>query len=815
MFLFPSFLCLNPRFRLGMPNRAFSLVVLLVVSCGVGFSQNQKNVLTGRVLDDSGATIGGAKVRLIQKTIGFEKTVLTDGSGLFVFEQVQPNDYVLTVMADHFAPSRQQVSVKEGTTATSIEVMLHPGTFSQDITEVTARIAGNPETIERIPGAVEILDQKTLESSRLFNFNEALRKVTGLNVREEEGFGLRPNIGIRGLNPTRSTKVLLLEDGIPLTYAPYGDNASYYHPPVERYESIEVLKGSGQIVYGPVTVGGVLNYVTPMPPGKRSGTVTLTGGNRDYFNGNINYGWNWRNTGFYFDYLRKQGEGARVNIRHGLNDLLFKSVTTFNSRNSLTLKGNFFNEDSQVTYSGLRLDEYLKDPRSNPFLNDRLDFKRLGFSATHSALLTDQLVLSTSFYVQGFFRDWWRQASNSGQRPNDAADPKCGGIANLYTTCGNEGRLRDYSTVGVAPQFRFSHRLFGIRNEADFGVRLHFEKQDREQQNGDTPTARSGLVVERNIRNNQAYSGFIQNRFILGNLTISPGLRIERVLFERTNRLANNGAGVTGRTDLTQVIPGLGVSYNFKNNLTVFAGVHRGFAPPRTEDVVSNTGGVVDLEPELSWNYEAGFRSLPTPGVRLEASYFRMDYENQIIAASLAGGVGATLTNGGKTLHQGGELSGRLDSGTLFKSAHNVYVRGNLTFVKDAKFVGTRFSNVAGFTTVQVTGNRLPYAPETLATVGFGYSYSKGVEVFAEAVHTGDQFGDDLNTVVSSADGQRGLIPASTIWNATLNYRAEALRTTFFVTCKNLLDDTFIVDRARGILPSSPRLIQAGLKYRF
>ncbi len=92
----------------------------------------------------------------------------------------------------------------------------------------------------------------------MFNFSEALRKVSGVNVRDEEGFGLRPNIGIRGTNPTRSTKILLLEDGVPLAYAPYGDNASYYHPPVERFESIEILKGAGQIEYGPVTVAGAL-----------------------------------------------------------------------------------------------------------------------------------------------------------------------------------------------------------------------------------------------------------------------------------------------------------------------------------------------------------------------------------------------------------------------------------------------------------------------------------------------------------------------------------------------------------------------------
>ena len=113
---------------------------------------------------------------------------------------------------------------------------------------------------------------------------EALRKAAGINVRDEEGFGLRPNIGLRGLNPTRSTKMLLLEDGIPLAYAPYGDNASYYHPPIDRFDRIEILKGAAVNQYGPQTVGGVINYITPTPAEEPSAMLRATAGNRDYTN---------------------------------------------------------------------------------------------------------------------------------------------------------------------------------------------------------------------------------------------------------------------------------------------------------------------------------------------------------------------------------------------------------------------------------------------------------------------------------------------------------------------------------------------------
>jgi Fe(3+) dicitrate transport protein len=634
------------------------------------------------------------------------------------------------------------------------------------------------------------------------------------------------------LNPTRSTKVLLLEDGVPLTYAPYGDNASYYHPPIDRFETVEVLKGSGQILYGPSTVGGVINYVTPNPPAEASGTLTLVGGTRDYFNGHLSYGGTVGNTGLLFDYTRKQGRGARANHRFGLNDFNAKAVTTVGQSQALTFKFNYYGEDSNVSYSGLTEAEYRADPRQNPFRNDFFYGDRFGGSVSHAYVFSGDVVLTTNVYGSYFNRHWWRQSSNSSERPNRLAtlaggDPDCRSMADIDTTCGNQGRLRKYYFFGVEPRLHVTHGLFGIRNEADFGFRAHYETQQRRQENGDSPNSRTGTLVEDNERRNQAYSGFAENRFNFGDFSFTPGVRVEHIQFQRTNRLGANGLPVSGRTSLTQVIPGVGVAYSPGARLTVFAGAHRGFAPPRTEDVINNTtGGVVELDPELSWNYELGFRGAPLAGVRLEATAFRMDYENQIVPASLAGGVGTALTNGGQTLHQGFELMGRLDTNALTKSPHNFYVRAAYTSVPTAEFKGTRLSSIANAdgTRPSVSGNRLPYAPRHLLNATFGYTHPSGFDGLVEAVHAGAQFADDRNFsevpagVVSEAlrrSGQLGSIPSYTAWNATANYNVERLKTVFFVTAKNLFDKTYVVDRSRGLLPSSPRLVQAGLKLRF
>src|SRR5262245_32459557 len=767
--------------------------------------------LIGHVVDETGAAVPGVLITVRRSSTASETRIESDTEGAFSISELAAGDYEISATSAGFAVAVQRVSLRPGEVR-RIPLQLRVGGLTEDVVVVAAEIAGSHERLRRLPGSVDIVDRETLEKSRVMTTNDALRKVAGVHVRDEEGFGLRPNIGIRGLNPTRANKVLLMEDGILLTYAPYGDNATYYHPPIDRFERIEVLKGGAQIAYGPQTIAGAVNYVTPKPPAQRSGSVSLTGGNRDYFNGHGSYGATVGRTGFLIDYMRKQGDGSRENLDFKLNDVNGKVVQTVGPGQMLTLRANYYGEDSNGTYSGLLQDEYLANPRANPFRNDFFYADRYGASATHALAVSGDVAITTHLYWNSFRRHWWRQSSNSAQRPNDSADPLCGSMANLNTTCGNEGRLREYYVWGIEPRISMHHRISGISSETDFGVRAHFEHQDRLQENGLTPTARSGDRVESNVRTNDAYASFVQNSFLFGGWTVTPGIRLEHVRFERTNRLANAGAGVTGETDMTRIIPGIGVAHTTGEQITVFGGVHRGFAPPRTEDIISNAGGVIDLDPELSWNYEAGVRSTMRPGVSVDATFFRMDYENQVIPASLAGGVGATLTNGGATLHQGIELRAQIDTAPIIGSSHDAYLRLAYTYLPVAEFSGTRFSNIPGFGTASVSGNRLPYAPEQVVSVGVGYARGP-IDLLVEAVRTSDQFGDDLNTVAPTPDGQRGLLPGYTVWNTAMNYMVA--RATLFLTVKNLQDELFIVDRTRGILPGSPRLVQAGVKFAF
>lgn len=699
----------------------------------------------------------------------------------------------------------------------AILLLANQSLYAEESTQLSANstidvprvdVIGNQEQLLKTPSSATIIEQEELEASHVFSTNEALRKAPGLVLRDEEGFGMRPNIGVRGLNPTRSTKVLLLEDGIPVTYAPYGANESYYHPVIDRFSSIEVLKGASQIKFGPLTAGGVINYITPNAPQEFKGHVSITGGNRDYLNTKVNVGGN----GMLFDYTHKEGDGARDNTHSNIEDVNFKITKALSEDHAITLRANWFTEDSQVSYSGITQAEYNNfGGEYNPFNHDDFETTRYGLSATHDWQINTNAILTTNLYYSYFERDWWRQQSNT-TASNVAAGAGCAafaaariaGAAVSGDDCqGNQGRLRTYNTYGVEPRLTVAHAW----GELEVGAKAHFEDQERKQINGTAPTARSGALVEDNERQTDAYSGFVSNRFDIGQFSITPAVRYEHIENERTNRLT----GDSGESTLHEWIPGLAVAYNPHANLTVFAGVHEGFAPPRTEDLISNTGGSVDVDAEKSTNWELGFRAKPASNLNIEATAFYNDFDNLIAVGSVASNVALSQ---GEATFAGLELAGQYDFDNGF------YSRLAYTWLPVAE-QDDPFRQVSNNAVVagSAKGNRQPYAPKNTVTAALGYKMNNW-NTQLEAVHVGEQYSDfaETGSVPNNALGQTGQfgeIGSYTIWNAAINYKYTPYNTTFFVTGKNLFDKEYIVDRTRGILTGMPRLVQVGVRYDF
>jgi Fe(3+) dicitrate transport protein len=720
---------------------------------------------------------------------------------------------------------------------------------------LTEVIGIGPNALEHIPGSGQVITKEDLERNHRFTINEALREVPGVNVRDEDGFGLRPNIGIRGLNPTRSTKIHIMEDGVPIMLMPYGDASSYYFPPLFRFDRIEILKGSGQLLFGPQNIGGVMNMITRMPSATPQGNFQVTGGNLSYMNTHFDYGGMWGKNGYLLDVTHYQGTSPRFfQNRAKVDDASFKTVQELSDRTTVLAKFNYYREDSTMGYQGITEKQWGQDAHHSPFHNDKMDFRRVGFHLAVNHMFTASLTSTTNFFGHYISRDWSRQMQDTDGNPATGACAVNGVGSVTGCTTGNSinataadalpanGRFtnaRKYWVYGVEPRFHLDHKVLGINSEADFGVRYMSEESDRKQfinilsGVGQSCSGNSTCLGEDTHRTTNAYALFFQNRFhVTDKITVTPGFRVEHVNYDQIDKRApavggvNQGTGLFSKTAITEVLPGIGITYSPVKQYTLFAGVHRGFAPPQISDAIQSSA-VVDLDAELSWNYEAGLRGQPSHWLGFETTLFRMDFQNQIISQSVAGGSGATNTNAGRTAHTGIEFGTKMDLLDLAKGHQDknedIVLDVNYTWLAQAEFRGNRNSNITGSALLagesaifNTNSNRLPYAPKNMLTAGLGYANRNvGFDGRVETQCISDMFGDDRNTYTPTPNGQRGIIKGWCIMNASANQYVKPLGTTFFVTGKNLLDQLFIADRTRGIYPGLPFLVQAGAKWSF
>ncbi|MDP3086930.1 MAG: TonB-dependent receptor plug domain-containing protein, partial [Methylotenera sp.] len=197
-----------------------------------------------------------------------------------------------------------------------------------------------PDRLESVPGSFNVVDEKELEARRPFSIREALNTVPGVHiVTGEDPMSLGLNIGIRGLDPRRSSRTLLMEDGVPLFLAPYGDPAAHFSTPLQRLQRIEVVKGSGQILYGPQTIGGMINFVTkPVPKDGFAGSVQAMAGNNDFTGLHANVGYGGKRGGIMIDALQNKGDGVRDNHDFDMQEFTIKGQLNLTDRQTLIAK---------------------------------------------------------------------------------------------------------------------------------------------------------------------------------------------------------------------------------------------------------------------------------------------------------------------------------------------------------------------------------------------------------------------------------------------------------------------------------------------
>ena len=767
--------------------------------------------IRGKVTDPDGGALPGAQVQLLDSL----QVAFTNQDGEFVFAGAQPGRRTIRAISQHFEPVQTLAVVPDGG---EIEIDLQFRSIRAAVTSMEV-LGQSTEALLETPGSVFLLDRREVRESHAMDANEVLRRIPGVVVNEQSGpVGMRLNIGIRGLNPDRSRSVLMLEDGLPVAIAPYGEPEMYYSPQIDRMSHVEVVKGSGQILYGPQTVGGVINFVTPEPPARLHGEFDLQGGQRGFFTGfgSIGSSSEDQKVGWLMNYLHKRGDGWR-DFFFNIDDLNTKFIMKPSDAHTFTLKAGYYDENSNSTYLGLTTPMFLADPNQNPVATDFLKVRRFNGSLSHTVALNANTIWSSSLFGYTTVRDWARanfDRADAGRSYLGVFGDRTIPGGAIFLRNDSLNRNRQFGVYGAQTGVSTQKSWGGMRHAIDAGVRYVAERMDDQQVEGSAVDARTGALRDDEDRYGRAFSAFIQDRiFLTPKLILTPGVRLEHYDFER-HILRTRVGGVPTNVDrragntVTKVIPGLGASYQVNQALALFGGVHRGFAPPRVKDAVTTAGVDLQLDAELSWNYEAGVRLMANRAVRGEFTFFRLDFDNQIIPGAQSGGAVTTLVNAGQTLHQGVESSLRVEWSQLFKWSWQFY-----TDVRHMHLTTAKFTRDALF-----LNNRLPYAPRQTFAFLVGARQRRGFGTQLDASYVASQFADNRMTVAPSNDGTIGQIPGYTVWNVNADYvlEREGFEVRPYFTVKNLTDRRYVASRApQGIQPGMFRQLNIGVRFSF
>ncbi|QWD67881.1 TonB-dependent receptor [Polynucleobacter sp. VK25] len=659
---------------------------------------------------------------------------------------------------------------------------------AQDIELPRIDIVGREENaLSKIPGTVDVINQKRMEELQPQSLQDVLKTIPGVNIRGDEGgLGSIPNIGIRGLNPSRSSKVLLLEDGAPIQPSLFISNASYYSPPVERIGGIEVLKGASGLKYGPSNIGGVVNYLSKTP----SNGFKLTGkvGNYGYRLAEIEAGGKSSSNGAVggINFIQSESNGYQDN-GFKMYDVLMKGGIEVAQNQWLSLKYTHYDNNINTSYVGLRPAQYSNGMKANPAPNDRFITQRNAVDINHSIDIDQDTKINTLLYWSKLSRDYWRQSIVKRTQDTTVFKP-----CNLGSDC-LVGRNREFQMLGLDSRLSHAYKAFGIANEAEFGIRLHTESQINQLVNSKT-TAYSGRVSFNEDNKANSLAMYAQNRFLLTkDFALIPGVRVESYNQTRSNVITNK----SGSTKNVETIPQIGATWQVVPQAQVYGSLYKGFAPAQLATAIDDKGVDQQLSPERSTNMELGLRGR-SGGFSYDSAVFSMNFSNQIVNQSLAAGI--SKANGGKSLHQGAELA------LGYQFDHGWGINGNATYIPVAKFVGTN--------SLGRDGNRIPYTPKLSSNLGVSYERNS-FNTLVSLNYVSTQYADSANTVIENEIGTLGEVPSYVTVNWSANYAINKDWKVFGVI-NNLFDKRYISSRSPdGIFAGAPLNFQAGMSYHF
>lgn len=672
----------------------------------------------------------------------------------------------------------------------------------------------------------QIITSDYIQERKYIDIDRILTVVPGVNIRTEDGYGLRPNIGIRGSRSNRSSNITILEDGTLINPAPYSTSETYFMPDPLRYSEFEVYKGGSSVQYGPRTTSGVINMITHPIDGKSTITGYTGSFGERIFNTKISQ--KGDNAGFTFVATQRNADGfrkiERTDKAAGLaqDDYLLK--TSFNTNKDLDIYQQFDiklaanNHDSDQSYLGLTAEDFAKNPNRQYAASqlDNIKAKHRQSELKHT-LQTDNFLLTTKAYYHTWERNWARLNQVDGKSlANVLANPSAfadqlsylkGDIDTMGGKLTMQHGARSYLSKGIQTDGTYKIKNNKIGHEIQAGARIHsdyedrFQKVDRFDMKGGLMSLTTPGVWGNTSGNNRkssatAFSAYTKDTITIGDFTIVPGLRYENISMQ-DERWANPQRSTytkNKKTNVAIVLPSISGSYMLNEKSAVFTGIHKGFSAPTPGSDANN---------ETSINYELGYRaSSEEEKSSFEVVAYFNDYKNLLGSdTASAAGIGTGIQYNGGAVHTYGL---EVVAGKTFEATDTSFPI-MLTYTYTNATFRTSFKSDIPEWGIVTKGNRLPYIAEHQITLNTGAKYSKfRTNLLTRFV--GSSYADAMAT-------QK--VPSHMIFDAIGHYQLNKKLETF-VAIDNLTNRYYLVSYApSGMRGGKPRTIRIGGTYSF
>ena len=775
-----------------------------------------QTTVSGVVTDGNNNPVADANIVLLN---GMGTTSGSDGS--FVFTTTVPT--TATFSAIGFADKSLLINGE------SVSVELSSKPVVLDAVDVLADAASiTSGMFLRSVRPSSVVSESELKQFNHTDIHRVVSRIPGVYVQEEDGLGLRPNIGVRGTGLSRMEKLNVMEDGIIIAPAPYASPAAYYSPTMGRMQGLEIRKGSTQIKHGPFTTGGSLNYISTAIPSSSLNSVDFTAGSFGKTVLHVKSGNTVGQWGYLFEVYNDMTDGFKEldgggNTGYVKTDVMAKVRYAMSTNHALEMKVSMTDEISDETYLGLSDDDYAANPlrRYRASQLDEMDADHTQVVLSYAGKLSDNLTMAVSAYNNEFARNWYKLNKVNGQKLSVVANPSSDLTTfNLMSAMDSDADAyrikannREYLSSGVQAVLNWS-----INNhDVQAGLRVHademdrFQWEDRYQMVGGklnmTTAATPGSDSNR-IDSAEASSIYIEDRMTSGDWTVTSGVRYEEITVKRedwgkSDQFRAGDASIKEDT-FDVIVPGVAVEYALEDGTTLGYGVHKGFAPHGPGGTKVVDGVTQEVKSEESWNHEWTVRSYE--GLNgLELTFFMNNYDNLLGAdTASSGGTGSNeLYNGGAVDVSGIELYLRrmlMDNGSIQLPIEIAYTKTNTEFRE----------SFDGFWGDVSRGDELPYIPETMVAVNLGVNMDR------TSVNIGLKHNSAARTVAGSGRlDDANSTDALTLIDLGVKHSLQN-NVTLSMGVKNLLDkDAVVARRPYGARPTMPRSITLGVNYNF